>query len=90
MKKLFYSLLAVVLAACGSEKQAPIDREALVARNNPQVSSFDSLASLSVGNGEFAFTLSLLHIRKVYHWVRKANGAGTVSVIPITINRKNT
>lgn len=32
MKKLFYSLLAVVLAACGSEKQAPIDREALVAR----------------------------------------------------------
>ena len=35
MKKLFYSLLAVVLAACGSEKQAPIDREALVARNNP-------------------------------------------------------
>ena len=43
MKKLFYSLLAVVLAACGSEKQAPIDREALVARNNPQVSSFDSL-----------------------------------------------
>ena len=50
MKKLFYSLLAVVLAACGSEKQAPIDREALVARNNPQVSSFDSLASLSVGN----------------------------------------
>ena len=46
MKKLFYSLLAVVLAACGSEKQAPIDREALVARNNPQVSSFYSLASL--------------------------------------------
>ena len=57
MKKLFYSLLAVVLAACGSEKQAPIDREALVARNNPQVSSFDSLASLSIGNGEFAFTV---------------------------------
>ena len=53
MKNCFYSLLAVVLAACGSEKQAPIDREALVARNNPQVSSFDSLASLSVGNGEF-------------------------------------
>ena len=69
MKKLFYSLLAVVLAACGSEKQAPIDREALVARNNPQVSSFDSLASLSV---------------------RKVNGAGIVSVIPINTNRKNT
>lgn len=97
MKKLFYSLLAVVLAACGSEKQAPIDREALVARNNPQVSSFDSLASLSVGNGEFAFTVDATGLqtfpvayKKAYHWVRKANGAGTVSVIPITINRKNT
>jgi hypothetical protein len=49
MKKVFYSLFAaVVLTACGSEKQVPIDREALVARNNPQVASFDSLASLRV------------------------------------------
>ena len=31
MKKVFHSLLAAfVLTACGSEKQAPIDREALV------------------------------------------------------------
>ena len=57
MKRLIYSLLAVVLVACGSDKQAPINREALVARNNPQVSSFDSLSSVSVGNGEFAFTV---------------------------------
>ena len=36
MKKVFHSLLAAfVLTACGSEKQAPIDSEALVARNNP-------------------------------------------------------
>ena len=40
MKKLFYSLLAVVLAACGSEKQAPIDREALVVRNYPRSYAF--------------------------------------------------
>ncbi len=48
---------ACLLAACSSPKQAPIDREALVTRNNPQVTAIDSLASLSVGNGEFAFTV---------------------------------
>lgn len=34
-----------------------IDRKALVERNNPQVTAFDSLSSLSVGNGGFAFTV---------------------------------
>ncbi|MBP1612704.1 MAG: hypothetical protein H6Q13_152 [Bacteroidetes bacterium] len=58
MKKLFYSFTALVLVACGAfAKQLPIDRKALVTRNNPQVTSFDSLSSLSVGNGEFAYTV---------------------------------
>jgi len=34
-----------------------IDRENLVKRNNPHVAVVDSLSSLSVGNGEFAFTV---------------------------------
>lgn len=79
MKKLFYSLLAVVLAACGSEKQAPIDREALVARNNPQVSSFDSLASLSVGNGEFAFTVDATGLQTFPSVYKKGVPLGTQS-----------
>ena len=79
MKKLFYSLLAVVLAACGSEKQAPIDREALVARNNPQVSSFDSLASLSVGNGEFAFTVDATGLQTFPVAYKKGVPLGTQS-----------
>lgn len=40
-------------------QQISIDRKALVNRNNPQFSAFDSLASLSVGNGEFAFTVDI-------------------------------
>ena len=43
---------ALVLAACGSR----IDREALVRRNCPHLTEADTLASLSVGNGGFAFT----------------------------------
>jgi len=55
---IFTSLTAVCfMAACTSPKETPIDRQALVARNNPHVTTIDSLASLSVGNGEFAFTV---------------------------------
>lgn len=46
-----------LMAACTSPKETPIDRQALIARNNPHVTVIDSLASLSVGNGEFAFTV---------------------------------
>ncbi|MCC8188372.1 MAG: hypothetical protein LIP08_12965 [Bacteroides sp.] len=57
MKKIIYSLWAFACVACGSNDRVPIDREALVHRNNPRVTTFDSLASLSVGNGRFAMTV---------------------------------
>ena len=80
MKKVFYSLFAaLLLASCGSEKQTPIDREALVARNNPQVSEFDSLASLSVGNGEFAFTVDATGLQTFPEIYRKGVPLGTQS-----------
>ena len=50
-------LAAALLASCSAGQVAPIDREALVSRNNPCVTEFDSLSTLSVGNGEFAFTV---------------------------------
>lgn len=56
MKKLTYLLLLVVFVVCTAAKKPVIDRKALVSRNNPQVTSFDSLAAFTVGNGEFAFT----------------------------------
>lgn len=53
----FASLLA---SSCVMiNKPDKIDREALVTRNNPQVTNFDPLSSLSVGNGEFAFTVDV-------------------------------
>ena len=62
MKHTSYILLAtaslLMVTACRSlSNKAPIDREALVNRHTVKVQAFDSLASLSVGNGEFAFTV---------------------------------
>lgn len=52
-----YLLAILALTACHPQQEAPIDRQALVTRNNPTVTQIDSLSSLSVGNGEFAYTV---------------------------------
>jgi len=59
MKKYFHVCIVFAMFSCNTLKQASIDRKALVNRNNPHVNMFDSLASLSVGNGEFAFTVDV-------------------------------
>ena len=46
-----------IFSACTKETEPKIDRLALVERNNPHVTKFDSLTALSVGNGNFAFTV---------------------------------
>lgn len=40
------SLLVMFVACTHPVQQVPIDRKALVSRNNPQFSAFDSLASV--------------------------------------------
>ena len=56
MKSLFVLLLGVLFfhPCLFSQK---IDRKALVQRHNVKVGAFDSLSSLTVGNGAFAFTV---------------------------------
>jgi hypothetical protein len=46
-----------LLAACKTGNVERIDRLALVNRNNPHVQEIEELSSLSVGNGNFAFTV---------------------------------
>ena len=55
MKKLILSI-CLLFALC-SMAQQPIDRKKVVERNNPHVTTMDSLNSLSVGNGGFAMTV---------------------------------
>ncbi len=64
MRYLTYALL--VLFSCQSARLPKIDRHALVTRNNILIEGFDSLASLSVGNGEFAFTTDLTGLQTFY------------------------
>lgn len=62
------SILSVIALASCQTKNEPekIDRHSVVARNNVLVEGFDSLASLSVGNGEFAFTTDLTGLQTFY------------------------
>ena len=59
MKRLILILFSGVLFSCGNgiDKSEKIDRYSLVERNNPQIKEFEELSSLSVGNGNFAFTV---------------------------------
>ncbi len=80
MKKISAFLLTACLAAgCTASHQAPIDREALVGRNSPTVHSIDSLASLSVGNGEFAFTADATGLQTFPELYRNGVPLGTQS-----------
>lgn len=59
LKLLFAIILTVSIFSCKPTQKAEdkIDRHAVVTRHNVTVESFDTLSSLSVGNGKFAFTV---------------------------------
>jgi hypothetical protein len=57
MKRITYIFTLLILCLSVISGQTKIDRKSLVNRNNPHINSFDSLSSLSVGNGEFAYTV---------------------------------
>jgi len=66
--------------ACTSLKnEPPINRKALVERNNVLIEKFDPLASLSVGNGEFAFTTDITGLQTFYLDYHDGVPLGTMS-----------
>ncbi len=56
MKKSILSIICIFTFICCTDK---IDRKSLVTRNNPTITCIDTLASLSLGNGGFAFTADI-------------------------------
>jgi hypothetical protein len=79
MQKNIYLFLLLALVACTADKPSAIDREALVTRNHPHVVRFDSLASLSVGNGEFAVTVDATGLQTFPAMYSKGVPLGTQS-----------
>jgi len=61
VRREFLKVLAISgrLVRAGSGRAGSIDRAALVNRHSPEIRELDSLAPLSLGNGEFAFTADI-------------------------------
>lgn len=73
-------MLAMGLTACSpSATDTPIDRLALLERNNPHVTAFDPLASLTVGNGDFAMTVDITGLQTFPEAYSQGVPLGTMS-----------
>jgi hypothetical protein len=66
-----------LIISCSESKK--IDRYALVSRHNIENSVIDSLNSLSVGNGEFAFTVDITGLQTFPEFYEKGVPLGTMS-----------
>ena len=68
------------LFSCHSnEKPTKIDRLALISRHNILVEAPDTMASLSVGNGDFAFTTDITGLQTFYQEHQNGVTLGTQS-----------
>jgi hypothetical protein len=73
-------LIALAFAGCQStQKPSKIDRLALIFRHNLLVDAPDTLSSLSVGNGEFAFTTDITGLQTFYREYENGVTLGTQS-----------
>lgn len=83
MKKLLLGIIFSALFLPGyaykSGKTEKIDRKAVVTRNNPYITAIDSSSSLSVGNGNFAFTVDATGLQTFPERYKKGVPLGTQS-----------
>ncbi|MCR5362809.1 MAG: hypothetical protein K6E73_12500 [Bacteroidales bacterium] len=73
------SALAVVGCSEGGGSNEPIDRQALLERNSPVVTQFDSLSTLTVGNGRFAYSVDATGLQTFPEQYSKGVPLGTMS-----------
>ncbi len=77
-RRLFFGVITVALTFNIQAKSA-IDRYALVTRNNPHITQIDSLHSLTIGNGEFAFTADATGLQTFPEYYKNGLSLGTYS-----------
>lgn len=79
-RNFFYLLLSLIYFSVSSCIQnSKIDRFALVTRHNIENKTIDSLSSLSVGNGEFAFTVDITGLQTFPEFYSRGISLGTMS-----------
>lgn len=78
MRKIFLLLVAFAMTLA-THADNKIDRKAVVTRHNPHITSIDSLASLTVGNGGFAFTVDATGLQTFPEKYRNGVPLGTMS-----------
>ena len=76
MKK--YQLIIAFVFSISLSAQK-IDRKTLVTRHNIQITAIDTLASLTVGNGTFAFTVDATGLQSFPEKYQKGVPLGTQS-----------
>jgi hypothetical protein len=81
MTRRFITLLLVVAASAGLRpaEPPPIDRHALVTRHNVELTRLDLESPLTVGNGEFAFTVDATGLQTFPELYEKTVPLGTLS-----------
>jgi hypothetical protein len=81
MKKnsISFALIVLILSLNGCIHNSEIDRYSLVTRHNIINSSIDSLSSLSVGNGGFAFTVDITGLQTFPEFYSRGISLGTMS-----------
>lgn len=79
MKKISLLPIFILFVLNAGYSQTPINRKALVERHTIRNSKFDSLSSLSVGNGSFAFTVDITGLQSFPDAYAKGVPLGTQS-----------
>jgi len=75
-KAFYFGILLMMITIACSDK---IDRYSLVTRHNVHLKQIDTLASLSVGNGEFAYTADITGMQTFYEEYENGVSLGTQS-----------
>ncbi len=83
MRKIIYTVFTLLTLFSCTQLTEPaesgIDRYALVSRNNVKLSTADTLAALSVGNGNFAFTADISGLQSFPENYERGISLGTQS-----------
>jgi protein-glucosylgalactosylhydroxylysine glucosidase len=77
--KYSFLFLCILTLCCTGIAQTKIDRFSLVSRHNIEITTIDSLNSLSVGNGKFAFTVDITGLQTFPDYYSKGIPLGTMS-----------